>query len=244
MPSPKKKITLKKSVTKKAAAKRPASGVTKKKAPTSAEYAAAAKGAKTAKPAKSAKRVGGDVDVSDGGASSAVAAGAGAGSGGRAGSRKADLAVQQERALKFVIEAARLLADDKCRDVVVLDVRGRSQVTDFTIVATGTSDRQMKAAGEHVDKMSSKMGMQLYRHNLKEANPTWVILDFVDAVIHLFEPDSRLYYDIEMLWGDAPRVAWERPADLKAKRDAEKADEAEATPASRNRAGLRRGEVL
>jgi ribosome-associated protein len=240
MPSPKKKITLKKSVTKKAAAKRPASGVTKKKAPTSAEYAAAAKGTKAAKPAKSAKRAGGDIDVSDAGAASVATSGGG----GRAATRKADLAAQQERALKFVIEAARLLADDKCRDVVVLDVRGRSQVTDFTIVATGTSDRQMKAAGEHVDKMGTKIGMQLYRHNLKEANPTWVILDFVDAVIHLFEPDSRLYYDIEMLWGDAPRVAWERPADLKAKRDAEKSDEAEATPASRNRAGLRRGEVL
>jgi len=105
----------------------------------------------------------------------------------------------------------------------------------------------MKAAGEHVDKMGEKQGMRLYRHNLREANPTWVILDFVDVVVHVFEPDARLYYDIEMLWGDAPRVAWERAGDLKAKRDARAAggDEgSDETPMSRNRAGLRRGEVL
>jgi ribosome-associated protein len=171
-----------------------------------------------------------------GSADAASAKGASAG-----GGRKSDLARQHERALKFAIDAARLLADDKCRDVVVLDVRGASQVTDFTVVATGTSDRQMKSAGEHVDKMGEKTGMRLYRHNLKEANPTWVILDFVDVVIHIFEPESRLYYDIEMLWGDAPRVTWERASDLKARRDAE--DAAEPMP-TRNRAGLRRGEVL
>ncbi len=169
-------------------------------------------------------------------AEAASAKGASAG-----GGRKSDLARQHERALKFAIDAARLLADDKCRDVVVLDVRGCSQVTDFTVVATGTSDRQMKSAGEHVDKMGEKTGMRLYRHNLKEANPTWVILDFVDVVLHIFEPESRLYYDIEMLWGDAPRVAWERASDLKARRDAE--ENAEPMP-TRNRAGLRRGEVL
>lgn len=145
---------------------------------------------------------------------------------------------QQEAARGFAIDAARTLADDKCRDVVLMDVRGRSQVTDFIVVGTGSSDRQMRSSGEHVDDLAEKRSMRLYRHNLKEPNAKWVYLDFVDVVVHLFEADTRLYYDIEMLWGDAPRVAWERPGDLKA-REAE-----EQAPASRNRAGLRRDEVL
>lgn len=218
MPSPKKKTT----TTKKSPAKRPAAASiasTKKKV-------TKVPGAKPSSPAK--RRSG-------------VAAASVGPAGTSGGGKKSELAKQHERAMKFAVDAARMLADDKCRDVVVLDVRGRSQVTDFTIVATGTSDRQMKSAGEHIDKMGEKSGMRLYRHNLKEANPTWVILDFVDVVVHLFEPESRLYYDIEMLWGDAPRVAWERAADLKAKRDAEA--EVEPMP-TRNRAGLRRGEVL
>lgn len=139
----------------------------------------------------------------------------------------------------FAIAAARSLTDDKCRDVVVIDVRGRSQVTDFTVIATGSSDRQMRSAGEHVDEIAEKRGIKLYRHNLKEPGAKWVLLDFVDVVVHVFEPDTRLYYDIEMLWGDAPRVAWERPGDLAAR----EAD-APIAPLDRNRAGLRRGEVL
>lgn len=218
MPSPNKKPT----TTKKSPAKKPAAAgsAPAKKRPTKAA---------APKSTAPAKRKAGAASASSGTA------------GTTGGGKKSELARQHERALKFAIDAARMLADDKCREVVVLDVRGCSQVTDFTIVATGTSDRQMKSAGEHIDKMGEKSGMRLYRHNLKEANPTWVILDFVDVVVHVFEPESRLYYDIEMLWGDAPRVAWERPADLKAKRDAEA--EIEPMP-TRNRAGLRRGEVL
>lgn len=144
---------------------------------------------------------------------------------------------QAELAREFCVEAARLLTDDKCRDVVVLDVRGRSQVTDFTIVGTGTSDRQMRSAGEHVEKLGLQRAMKVYRHNLNEPSPKWVILDFVNVVVHLFEPDSRLYYDIEMLWGDSPRVLWERPSDLKQ-------EKVEETPAMRNRAGLRKDDLL
>ncbi|MFM9959148.1 MAG: ribosome silencing factor [Phycisphaerales bacterium] len=144
---------------------------------------------------------------------------------------------QQSAAREFAIAAARMIADDKCREVVVIDVRGRSQVTDFMVIGTGTSDRQMRAAGEHVDALGGKTGMKLYRHTLRDADTKWVLLDFVDVVVHVFEPDARLYYDLEMLWGDAPRVAWERPMDIKS-RAAEGAMETEMT---RDRAGLRRG---
>lgn len=204
---------------------------------------------KAASKKATAKKAGARPGKALGGALAVRKSKAGAAGPGKSQATGSALAQQHERALKFAVDAARLLTDDKCREVVVLDVRGRSQVTDFTVVATGTSDRQMKAAGEHVDKLGDERGMRLYRHNLRESNPTWVILDFVDVVVHVFEPDARLYYDIEMLWGDAPRVAWERAGDLKAKRDARAAgaadeDGAEGAGMSRNRAGLRRGEML
>lgn len=147
----------------------------------------------------------------------------------------AKLERQQGAAREFAVAAARTLADDKCRDVVVLDVRGRSQVTDYTVIGTGTSDRQMRSAGEHVDELGSKTGMKLYRHTLRDPDSRWVLLDFVDVVVHVFEPDARLYYDLEMLWGDAPRVAWERPNEVKNRAPASEEE------SNRDRAGLRRG---
>ena len=147
---------------------------------------------------------------------------------------------------RFAVEVARLLAADKCRDVVVLDLRGRSPMADIFVVASGSSDRQMRSSGEHVGELGEKVGMRLYRDNLKEAHAKWVLLDFVDVVVHLFEPETRQFYDIEMLWGDAQRIEWELPAERK-KREAREEAEAEASGRAvntRNRAGLGPNEVI
>lgn len=139
----------------------------------------------------------------------------------------------------FAIEAARSLKDDKCSDVAVLDLRGHSQVTDFLVVATGTSDRQMRSAGDHVSDLGDKRGITLHRHNLRESKTNWVVLDFVDIIVHVFEAETRRYYDIETLWADAKPIEWRRPG--------ERADNEPADPdkkPSRNRANLRSDDVL
>lgn len=117
---------------------------------------------------------------------------------------------QQGRALAFAREAAQLLRDDKCEDVLVLDLRGRSQVTDFFVVASGSSQRQMRSAGQHVAEMAKRGGTPIVKDNLGERDANWFVIDGVDVVVHLFEPETRLFYDLEMLWGDAPRVDWRR----------------------------------
>ncbi len=124
---------------------------------------------------------------------------------------KRDLARQAERARAFSIEAARLLLDDKCTDIVVLDVRTLSQVSDFLVIASGTSDRQMRSCLGHVEEFGVSSGHRVMRSIADEA-ANWLVADCVDIVIHLFEPSARLHYDLESLWGDAPRVAWERAA--------------------------------
>lgn len=112
-----------------------------------------------------------------------------------------------QRAL--AIECARLVRDDKCEEVQLLDVRGLSQVTDYIIIASGTSERQMRSVLQHVDEIGSKHGYSSYRSHSDDRS-TWLLLDFVDVVVHLFEPNTRAHYDLETLWGDAPRVEWER----------------------------------
>lgn len=112
---------------------------------------------------------------------------------------------------EFAIEAARLLADLRCEDVKLLDVRGISQVCDFVLIASGTSERQMKSVASDVEELGETMGHPVFRSNRDTGN-TWIVTDFVDLVAHLFEPSHRAYYDLEHLWSDARVVEWARPA--------------------------------
>jgi ribosome-associated protein len=134
--------------------------------------------------------------------------------------------------INFAKAAAKSLEGNKCLDVIVLDLRGRSQITDFFVIASGTSDRQMHSAAEHVVELGESIKESLYRSNLDEKRANWYVLDFVDVVVHTLMPDARRHYDLEMLWGDAPRVEW--------KKGGAKAE----TTSKRNRAGLKQSDVL
>lgn len=113
----------------------------------------------------------------------------------------------------FALDAARLLRDDKCEDVVLLDVRGMSQITDYVVIGSGTSERQMRSILHHVEDLGAKQGFQAYRQNVDD-RASWVLADFVDVVVHLFEPNTRAHYDLDNLWPDAKRLPWERPDQL------------------------------
>lgn len=106
---------------------------------------------------------------------------------------------------RFAIECAQCLRDDKCEDVLVLDVSKTSQVTDYIVLGTGTSDRQMRAVLGHVADHAQDSGFPVFGRSADD-RATWLLADFVDVVVHLFEPAARGHYDLELLWGDAPRV--------------------------------------
>lgn len=108
---------------------------------------------------------------------------------------------------QFAIELARLADGHRCDDVTVMDLRGLSPVTDFFVICSGTSERQMRTAAEHMIDYGKKLGEPPYsRAGLDSA--TWILVDFVDVVVHIFTPEHRRYYDLELLWGDAPRIEW------------------------------------
>lgn len=143
----------------------------------------------------------------------------------------------EAQALAYATAAARSLKDDKCEEVLVLDLRGKSQVTDYFVIASGTSTVQMRAAGHNAAALAKEHGLQVMRDNLGESEADWIVVDATDVVVHVFEPDTRVYYDLEMLWGDAERIDWGRP-------DGSDGDTTGTGATSRNRAGLRPDEEL
>ena len=111
----------------------------------------------------------------------------------------------------FSIESAQLLADRHCEDVRLLDVRGLSQVCDYVLLGSGTSDRQMKSLADDLSVFGREQGHAVFRSD-RDERVTWLVVDFVALVVHLFEPDTRAYYDLEGLWSDAESVSWQRQA--------------------------------
>lgn len=102
--------------------------------------------------------------------------------------------------------AAQVLLDNKANDVVMLDLRPVSDMADFFIVASGTSDTHVRATAGHVVEELKKEGIRVHSvEGLEQGR--WVLLDYVDFVVHVFHPTLRSFYQLERLWGDAPTVA-------------------------------------
>lgn len=102
--------------------------------------------------------------------------------------------------------AAALCLDLKANDVVILDLSGVSDVTDCFVIASGTSDAHVRSIAEHVMEGMKARGMSAHHvEGLQQGR--WVLIDFVDFVVHVFHPTLRSFYQLERLWGDASVVA-------------------------------------
>lgn len=101
-----------------------------------------------------------------------------------------------------------LAIERKARSIVVLDLRGISSATDYFVIASGTSDVQVKAIAEHVLDELREEGVRP-QHVEGLPGGRWVLLDYIDFVVHVFHPQARDFYQLENLWGDAPR--WDAP---------------------------------
>jgi len=105
----------------------------------------------------------------------------------------------------FALAAAKLAAERHCTDIVALDLKGKSPATDYFVIATGTSSRQMRTVADEICRTARKQGLQRFgRAGYEQAR--WILLDFVDVVIHIFDSQYRHYYDLELLWGDAEKL--------------------------------------
>jgi ribosome-associated protein len=104
-----------------------------------------------------------------------------------------------------VARAAELAMERKAQELVVLDLRGISSATDYFLLASGTSDIQVKSIGEHIVAEMKKEGVRP-GHVEGIGGGRWVLIDYIDFVVHVFHPEARSFYQLEGLWGDARRL--------------------------------------
>jgi ribosome-associated protein len=102
--------------------------------------------------------------------------------------------------------AAAILQERKANDVVLLSLKGVSDMTDFFLIASGTSDTHVRALGNSVLEDMKKETGQMAHHVEGLSQGRWVLLDYVDFVVHVFHPTLRNFYQIERLWADAQVV--------------------------------------
>jgi ribosome-associated protein len=114
---------------------------------------------------------------------------------------------QNKEALELAIGAARIADDSNAEDILVLDLRGVSPVTDYFVIATGTSNRQMRSIADDIKVHGKKIDQKVW-HIAGQDTGHWIVMDFVDVVVHLFDQEHRRYYDLELIWGESPRVDW------------------------------------
>ena len=109
----------------------------------------------------------------------------------------------------FAIAAARMAADTRCVDVVLLDVSKVSPITDYLVIATGTSARQMRSVCDDIEEMAEPQGYKALTRAGHDGE-TWILVDFVNVVVHVFSAEARGYYDLDNLWGDGEKVEWKK----------------------------------
>ena len=121
-------------------------------------------------------------------------------------SRAAVAADRPDRSLQLALTAARVADENRGRDIVILDMREITPVFDYFVLATGSSLRQLHAISDEIEQTvkrtlgDRKLGLEGYSEG------GWVLIDYGDVVVHLFDAKSREYYSLEELWGDAKRV--------------------------------------
>jgi ribosome-associated protein len=96
---------------------------------------------------------------------------------------------------------ADLALSKKAQDVVIMNLRGLSSVTDYFVICSGDSDVQIKAIADEIKDGLAKKGVSVWHREV--GSPNWVLLDYVDVVVHVFHKHTRPFYNLEKLWGDA-----------------------------------------
>lgn len=96
------------------------------------------------------------------------------------------------------------LEDDKSEDIVSIDLRGKTSIADFMVIASGRSQRHVGAIAEHLIEALKAAGMKTVR---VEGQPAcdWVLIDANDVIVHVFQPEVRTFYNIEKMWSGTPR---------------------------------------
>lgn len=105
-------------------------------------------------------------------------------------------------------QAAQFALSKKGFDVIVMDLRELSSITDFFVIASGHTDTHVRAIADGISENLKKRKVRPW-HVEGHENGRWVLLDFVDVVVHVFDEEIRNYYALERIWGDAPTIEYQ-----------------------------------
>lgn len=108
---------------------------------------------------------------------------------------------------KLAIRCARAMDGKIAENILVLDVTGLTPIADIMVIATANSQPHMRALAQAIEEELETTGNRPH-HVEGGADSPWILVDLVDVIVHIFREDSRKYYDLEHLWGDAKKVAW------------------------------------
>jgi iojap-like ribosome-associated protein len=111
-------------------------------------------------------------------------------------------------AKEMVRLATQLLDEKKAEDIVVLDIQGVTALGDYFVIASGGSSTQVKALAEELEGKFSAQGVEPRRVE-GDRSANWLLLDYSDVIVHIFYRETRDFYCLERLWGDAAQVDWE-----------------------------------
>lgn len=95
----------------------------------------------------------------------------------------------------------------KAEDILILDVREISAVTDFFVIVSGQAEPHLKAIRDEIEKRLKEQGVRAHRVD-GIPHSHWIVMDYLDVLVHVFSKERREFYCLEQLWGDAPRVEW------------------------------------
>lgn len=99
-------------------------------------------------------------------------------------------------------------SEGKAESIVILDLRGLSSVTDFFVVLSGTTQNHLRSLGKRIEDDLLKLGLK--PGNIDGGRGTgWMVFDYGNVIVHAMTPEMRRAYDLERLWGDAPRTDWQ-----------------------------------
>ena len=115
-------------------------------------------------------------------------------------------------ALQRACLAAQTAADNKGQEIAILDLRKVTPIFDFFVIATGTSRRQIHTIVEEIDATLRRVGDTRSGVEGYESSK-WVVQDYGDVLVHVFDPETRSYYNLEELWADAEKLDWDQEID-------------------------------
>lgn len=110
---------------------------------------------------------------------------------------------------ELAIDAARIADEQRAEDITVLDLRGKSSIADYFVICSANSTPHLRALRRDlVGRIKDEHHVEAY-HKDGVSDSQWVVVDFVDVIVHVFHPEKREFYALEELWADAPRVEWQ-----------------------------------